>query len=296
MNSLNNALLKISIRQPGAELCKITSAVNGKEFMWNGNPEFWSGIAPTLFPIVGCMKDDQYIYEGKTYHMPKHGFLRKSEDVVLVEQTQNSLTYKLGSNDDLYKLFPFKFEFYISYTLSNNSIIVDHLVKNLGDKPMYFSLGGHPAFKCPVYDDEDYNDYQLVFEKNEISKTHLLNLETGLYTGETEPVFNDNNHIQLHPEIFNKDALVFKDLTSREVTLHSKKHGDILSMQFQDFPHLGTWAKPHAPYVCIEPWIGYADHKDTDYQITTKEGIISLEAGKDFRANYSIKINLAHLD
>ena len=165
MNSLTNELLKISIRQPGAELCKITSVKNNTEFMWDGNPEFWSGIAPTLFPIVGCMKNDQYIYEGKTYRMPKHGFLRKSKDVVLVEQTENSLMYKLESNEALLKLFPFKFEFYITYILFKNSITVNHLVKNMGNYTMHFSLGGHPAFKCPVYEDEDYADYQLIFEK-----------------------------------------------------------------------------------------------------------------------------------
>ena len=132
----------------------------------------------------------------------------------------------------------------------------------------------------------------LFLKKNETSKTHLLELETGLYNGKTEPVFgNNNNYIQLHPEIFNKDALVFKDLKSRAVTLHSKNYGYILTMKFEDFPHLGTWAKPHAPYVCIEPWIGYADYKDTDYQLKTKEGIIDLEAGKEFKASYSIELN-----
>lgn len=295
MHTLSNQLLKITIRQPGAELCKITAVNNNIEFMWNGNPEFWSGIAPTLFPIVGCMKDDTYIFEGETYNMPKHGFFRKSEDVVLHKQTTNSLTYKLASNAELLKLYPFAFEFYITYTLTGNIIDVKHTVKNRDSKTLYFSLGGHPAFKCPVYEGEDYSDYRLAFEKNETSPTHLLDLETGLYTGDTEAVFNNTNHIDLHPEIFNKDALVFKDLKSRAVTLESKTHGNILTLTHKDFPHLGTWAKPHAPYVCIEPWIGYADNIDTDHQLTTKEGIVALDARKEFNASYQIEIYTTHL-
>jgi len=136
MNTLKNDFISICIRQPGAELCKITAVNNNTEFMWNGNPEFWSGIAPTLFPIVGCMKDDQYIFEGTTYHMPKHGFFRKSGDIVLHEQTENSLTYKLETNAELYKLYPFKFEFYISYTLVDNNIILKHTIKNMDTKSL----------------------------------------------------------------------------------------------------------------------------------------------------------------
>lgn len=290
MHTLTNNLLSISIRQPGAELCSITSVKDGTEFMWSGNPSVWSGIAPTLFPIVGALRDDSYMLDGKAYHMPKHGFFRKSKDVVLVEQTKNSITYKLEQNKKTLEVYPFKFKFYISYTLKANSIIINHKVVNNNDTTMYFSLGGHPAFKCPVYNDDTYTDYQLIFEHKETAKTHLLNLETGLYTGKTEPVFNNNNTINLHYNLFNKDALVFKDLTSRKVTLHSKIHGDILTMNFNDFKQLGIWAKPNANYVCIEPWLGYADNETTNQDFTTKPGSLSLEAGGVFEARYSIDI------
>lgn len=291
MHTLTNDHLSISIRQPGAELCKITSVKDGTEYMWHGDPNVWSGIAPTLFPIVGALKDERYKYKGKTYEMYKHGFFRKSNAIVVVAETESSITYKLTSHTDTLEVYPFDFEFYITYTLEGNDIIVDHEVVNTDHDTMHFSLGGHPAFKCPVYDGEAYADYQLVFEHNEIAKTHLLNLKTGLYTGETETVFNNNSTIDLHYNLFNKDALVFKDLKSRKVTLNSKTHGAILTIDFKDFKQLGIWAKPNANYVCIEPWLGYADNETTDQEFSTKAGSLSLEAGKVFEAKYIIAIH-----
>lgn len=296
MQELSNALLKIAVKDIGAELCKITSVKNDTDFMWSGDPDVWSGIAPNLFPIIGCMKDDSYIYEGKTYHMPKHGFLRRSDAIVLVGKTENSLTYRLTSSPGLLKLFPFEFEFYMTYTLNENTLSVDHIIKNVGSKKMYFSLGGHPAFRCVLYDDESYDDYSLVFEHNETAETYLLNSQNFLQTSKTEKVFDENsNIIKLRYDLFDKDALIFKDLKSRAVTLHSKTKGDILTMRFKDFPYLGIWAKPNADYVCIEPWIGIADHEDTDRQLKTKEGIMALEARTQFRATYSIQVNKKQL-
>jgi galactose mutarotase-like enzyme len=296
MQELSNALLKIAVKDIGAELCKITSVKNDTDFMWSGDPDIWSGIAPNLFPIIGCMKDDSYIYEGKTYHMPKHGFLRRSDAIVLVGKTENSLTYRLTSSPGLLKLFPFEFEFYMTYTLNENTLSVDHIIKNVGSKKMYFSLGGHPAFRCVLHDDESYDDYSLVFEHNETAETYLLNSQNFLQTSKTEKVFDENsNIIKLRYDLFDKDALIFKDLKSRAVTLHSKTKGDILTMRFEDFPYLGIWAKPNADYVCIEPWIGIADHEDTDRQLKTKEGIMALEARTQFRATYSIQVDKKQL-
>ena len=295
MYTLQNDLLKIAIKQTGAELCEISSVKHKTDFMWDANPDVWGSFAPNLFPIIGSMKNDSYIYNNSTYKMPKHGFLRHNADVKLIENTNNSLTFKLAYNDDLYKLFPFKFEFYITYELIDNTLYLKHLIKNIDNKPMFFSLGGHPAFKCPVFSDEVYSDYHLVFEQNESAETYLLNMSNGLLTSKTRPVFNGGNKIQLQHNLFNNDALIFKDLKSRKVTLNSKNRGDILTMKFNDFPYLGIWAKPNANYVCIEPWQGIADHEDTNQDIVTKEGIVELDENTSYQAIYSIEIDLNHL-
>ena len=295
MLQLSNSLLKISVKPKGAELCEITSVKNNNQFMWHADPDIWGSHAPNLFPIIGALKNDEYTFEGKTYTLPKHGFIRHNQDITLVEQTKSSLTFSLMYNNDLLKQFPFKFEFLITYTLVNNTLHINHTVKNLDNKAIYFSLGGHPAFKCPVYKDENYTDYSLVFETDETAQTYVLNMDNGLVTNQTKPAFDTKNSIQLRPDLFTKDALIFKDLQSRQVALVSKTHGEILNVIYKDFNYLGIWAKPNAPYVCIEPWLGIADAENTSQKLVEKEGIIKLPQNETFNASYSIQTHEHHL-
>ncbi|WP_142785734.1 aldose 1-epimerase family protein [Changchengzhania lutea] len=295
MFSLENDQLKINVLQTGAELCGITAVKTGTEFMWHADPDIWGSFAPNLFPIIGALKNNTYFYDNQSYQLPKHGFVRNNAHVKLYQQTKNSLIFTLSSDADLLKSYPFHFEFYITYTLKNNIIEVLHTVKNIDTKTMYFSVGGHPAFKCPVFDNERYDDYVLEFEHLESVKRHHINMENGLISSNTETVLKHSNQIPLTHDLFDKDALVFKDLKSKQVTLKSKTHGAILSVHYEPFPYLGIWAKPTGNYVCIEPWLGVADHEDSNQQLKEKEGIIALDAGKTFEANYRIEIHPKHL-
>ncbi len=295
MYSIQNNKLKIAIKKAGAELCEISSIKNNTQFMWNANPDVWGSFAPNLFPIIGVLKDDTYFFENKKYSLPKHGLTRHNDSVVLHKQTKSSLTFKLKYNDDSLKIYPFKFELFITYQLLENKIDVIHTIKNCDDKTMYFSIGGHPAFKCPVFENENYEDYALEFETIENASTHLLNLKSGLVTSNTKPIFNNSNVLPLKHNLFNEDALIFKDLKSRQVSLKSKTHGNILTVSYPHFPYLGIWAKPTGDYVCIEPWLGIADNENTNQDLKTKEGILTLEASQTFEATYSIEIDNNHL-
>ncbi|MGJ5641574.1 aldose 1-epimerase family protein [Formosa sp. S-31] len=294
MYSIQNNLLKIVVNETGAELCEISSVKNSLQFMWDANPNVWGSYAPNLFPVIGSLKNDQVIIEGKPYNIPKHGFTRRNSDVKLVSKSENELVFSLKYNQELLEIYPYKFEFIISFTLKDNRISINHTVKNLDDKTMYFSVGGHPAFKCPLVEGESYSDYYLEFEHNETSESYLINMDNGLIKSESFSIIN-RNKIDLHYDLFNKDALVFKDLKSRKVSLKSNTSGTILTVDFPGFPFLGIWAKPHADYVCIEPWIGIADSEDHDQDFTKKEGIQTLKAGESFNAVYSIEIDPKHL-
>jgi galactose mutarotase-like enzyme len=295
MHSLKNDLLQIHIKSAGAELCAINAIKNKNTFMWHADPKIWGSYAPNLFPIIGCMKDDTYIYKDQKYNMTKHGFVRHNENMRVKNRSENQITFLLQSNAELYKMYPFHFEFEISYTLDKNVLTVNHIVKNLDDKTMYFSLGGHPAFKCPLHYDEHYTDYILEFNEKETSQSYLLNMKSGLVTEQTRPVFTSANAIALRSNLFNEDALIFKDLKSRQVALKHKTKGTALTVKFEDFPYLGLWAKPNAPYVCIEPWLGIADAENTNQKIEEKEGILALDANDTFSASYSIEIDERHL-
>ncbi|AUP77698.1 aldose 1-epimerase family protein [Flavivirga eckloniae] len=295
MYTLENEKLKIAVKKTGAELCKIAAVKKDIDFMWDANPEVWGSYAPNLFPIIGALKDGSYHFENQTHKLPKHGLIRNNDKITLQKQNQDSLTFKLAYDEDSLKAYPFKFEFLITYQLTGNVITITHTIKNLDDKIMYFSLGGHPAFKCPVYNNEDYSDYFLEFEQTENSKTHLINMENGLISNKTKAIFNNTNILELEHDLFNEDALVFKDLKSKKVVLKSKSHGAILTVRHKDFPYLGIWAKPDGDYVCIEPWLGIADSENTNQNLKEKEGILTLKPQQTFTASYSIEIDNNHL-
>ncbi len=289
MHTIKNNNFQVSVKEIGAELCSFKSLNSNAEYIWGGNPDVWAAHAPNLFPVIGCLKDGGFLYKGKEYKCPKHGFIRNNENISLTEKGDNYLTFGLKYSEESLKIYPFKFEFVIKYILQENNLIVEHTVTNHGDEDMLFSLGGHPGFKCPVNGDENYDDYYLEFEKSETAQTWRVQKD-GLIGNKTFHVFDEPTIINLHPHIFNDDALVFKNLNSSKVSLKSRKSQQVLSMKFKDFSYLGIWAKPNAEYVCIEPWIGIADSFDSDRNFETKEGLINIHAKENFTATYTITI------
>ena len=289
IHKIENNQLQLAVKQVGAEICSIKSAITGREFIWDANPEIWAGHAPVLFPIVGALKNETYKYDGQEYSLPQHGFARRNKKVELFEKSEKSLVFVLRSNDATKMVYPFDFEFLTKYELQARKIIVTHEVRNTATNEMYFSVGAHPAFKCPLNDGEEYSDYYLEFEQAEQEKSWQI-AEGGLIRKETVEVFNNSNIIRLHPDIFNNGALVFKDLKSRKISLKSRKSKQVVSVSYEGFPYMGIWAKPQAEYVCIEPWLGIADSVDANQDITTKEGIIKLRGGETFKTSYFIEV------
>ncbi|MBI9059682.1 MAG: aldose 1-epimerase family protein [Labilibaculum sp.] len=288
--SIQNDQLAITVKETGAELCSIKSISTGQEFMWQADSNIWNAHAPNLFPVIGCLKENGFLHEGKEYPMTKHGFVRNNKEVKLHSKTETSLCFVLKSNESTKQLYPFDFEFYIHYILEGSKLIVKHDVMNTGSNEMLFCLGGHPAFACPLKAEENYTDYYLEFEQKETANTWMIDGE-GLIGKQGELVLNNSNRINLKPDLFAKDALIFKNLKSSFVVLKSTKSNFNLKFNLSEFPYLGLWAKPNAPYVCIEPWIGIADVSDSTREFSSKEEIKSLGSKETFTANYSIKIN-----
>ncbi len=289
MYKLFNELFEVKIKEKGAELSSFFSKRKNTEYMWQGNPDIWSGQAPILFPVIGCLKDDGYLFKGKEYKMPKHGFVRHSEKFEVVDQSNQTISFRLKSDEELKRMYPFEFEFLLTYEIKGSRLEVKHEIKNIGNRDMYFSLGGHPAFVCPRNDGEEYEDYYLEFTDEETDHTYEI-MADGLIGGNTKPVLANTKTLPLHKELFIDDALVFKNLKSRKCSLKSRKSSAVLSVEYPGFPYLGIWAKPGGHFVCIEPWIGIADSFDSNRDFTQKDGIIKLEASKEFTASYFITV------
>lgn len=290
---LENDFLSISANNHGAELHSITGKKENTEFLWNGNPEFWKYHAPLLFPIVGKVKDNTYRVNKESYTLPQHGLGRLNE-FDLIENSENSLSFKLDYSDDTLKVYPFKFSLIVKYTLIDSTINISYTVKNLDDSTIYFSIGAHPAYMCPVLENESLNDYYFEFNQKENAEIMLLNTSNGLFSGESISFLKGENKINLSKELFKNDALVFKssELNSNIINLKSKNHTKFIEFNFTNFPYLGLWAPPTgAPFVCIEPWFGHADYENFNGEFKEKEGVLSLGEKQEFNCAYSVTIH-----
>ncbi|MEI7583365.1 aldose 1-epimerase family protein [Runella sp.] len=288
MITLQNADIQATINPKGAELTSLVLLASQLEFMWEGNPEFWSKHSPVLFPIVGGLKDNTYYYNDQAYQLPRHGFAREKTFVV-EEQQSDSVTFLLAHDESTLAVYPFEFTFRIRYTLVDNQLQVSYLVENSSNTPLWFSVGGHPAFKVPLVEGAAYNDYLLSFNQVEDWARWPLTPE-GLIEKVPVLLVEQSTDILLSKELFYEDALVFKNYRSDSVVLHTPKSAHSLRFDFLDFPYLGIWASKNADFVCIEPWCGIADSVDHTQDITQKEGIIELAANEQFERTWKVTL------
>lgn len=277
---IENDYFKIGVKETGAELTSVYSKKKEFEYLWQGNADIWNGQSPVLFPIIGRLIDDRYTFDGKEYDMPKHGFARRKE-WEFVKSDEKSMTFCLKDDDSTREIYPFSFEFIIIYSLEGNRISVKHEVKNTGRSTMYFSLGAHPAFNCNISD-------KLVFSQKETLEAFKIDLEKSLVLPETMPVMNDETDLIITKDIFKEDALIFEGVKSDFLALESKNHS--VKFTLNNAPYLGIWAKPGAPYVCIEPWWGLNDIRDKKVDFSEKVGINKLPSGEVFKYIWSAEM------
>lgn len=287
---LDNEFLKVILSEKGAELQSIVEKRIEKEYLWQGDPKYWHRRAPVLFPIVGSLKNDTYIYEEKQYELGRHGFVRDA--VFQVTQSDRySCTLETMETEETLKHYPFRFLLRITYELSKNRIRTSYEVLNRDNVPMLFSLGAHPAFSCDIVG----GDYVLEFEQNETLVSLAMNRDNGLLTRETYEVPTEDSSsgttiLPLHFDLFARDTLIFEQLKSKSVLLRKRTETKGIKIIFDTFPHLGLWT-PNAPFLCIEPWYGHADYEDSNQRLSEKEGIIQIAKGELFQAHYDIEID-----
>jgi len=271
---MENSILKIDVNEKGAELDRIYNKETGIDYLWSGDPAFWAKKSPVLFPIVGTLKNDQYLFDGNTYSLSRHGFAR-DKTFGLVEKNADRLRFRITDAPETKNQFPFSFQFDIVYAISGNQLSVTYEVTNTGSQPLYFSVGGHPAFRVPLAEGTGYEDYYLQCNQKENACRWPISAD-GLIENDPIPLLEHTDRLNLSKALFSKDALVFKGLKSDEISLRSEKTSHGLSFQFPGFPFLGIWAAKGADFVCIEPWCGIADAVDHNQQLIEKEGINKL--------------------
>ncbi len=285
MPELANELLTVSIAERGAELSSVIRKSDQTQYMWQADPAYWKRHAPVLFPIVGRLKDNQYTYHEKVYQMSQHGLARDLPFEV-ISHTTDRLSFRLQEQELTREKYPFAFTFDMHYVLDGNALEVIYEVHNPNEDILPFSIGAHPAFSCPIVPEESLTDYEVRFEQAETADRQLLN--EGLFDGRTAPFLTNSDRFDITEHVFDEDALVFLELTSSYVELRSKVSDRRVRVTLDDWPYLGVWAKPGAPFVCLEPWQGLADQTSASGDLTEKAGMILLLPGQTHRCSYEV--------
>ena len=131
----------------GAQLTSL--ALDGAEYLWQGDPRWWNRQAPVLFPIVGSIRDNKATSAQGPISLGRHGLARNYAYRV-TEQTADSVTLELTDAPETREVFPYAFRLSMTYALTGPATLKQTFrVENTGDVVLPFSVGGHPAVQRP---------------------------------------------------------------------------------------------------------------------------------------------------
>ena len=261
--------LRATARTKGGELVSLRSG-DGLEYIWEGDPAFWSGQNPVLFPIVGSLKDGTVRFDGKPCRMDRHGFARRSE-FSLAEQGEDYAVLELRESGETLARYPYPFSLKVTHRLLDSGFSTTFTVKNTGTAPMPFCVGAHTAIRCPLRAGERFEDYELVFEAPERADSLLLNKSGNIRHDGRKPMLDDSAILPLDYSIFAEmDTVIFSGLRSGKVSLLHRETGRGVCLDFHEFPMVAFWTNPGAPYLCLEPWQGCAAYDNESGEFRDK--------------------------
>lgn len=272
--SLNNEFLTVEFETYGGEIVSIKDK-NNLEYLWQGDAKYWGGRAPILFPICGSLRNNiASTVDGKIVTMPRHGIVRKQEfDVIKV--TENSISFRIMSNEELLKQYPFQFRLVVTYTLKKKTVTTSYKIENIGsEQPMPFFIGGHPGFRCPLFPEESFEDYLIEFEHPETADCPTSTSSGLIDLLKRIRILNNEDTLKLRHSYFSKDALVFDNLISRSVKLYHPITNKGVRVDFKDLPYLLIWSSSNeGPFIAIGPWTGLSTCTDEDDIFEHKQNV-----------------------
>lgn len=285
IHTIRNDYISASIKADGAELCSLKSA-DGLELLWQAGPE-WPRHAPVLFPIVGRLKSDEFKHRGQVYPMTQHGFARDSRFAWL-ECEPSFCRLALEDGPDTLARYPFAFRLVATYAVRDADLEVTLQIFNMGEEVLPASVGAHPAFNWPLSPGEAKEDYRLVFSAAEAAP--IRRLADGLMRPAPEPTPIHGDTLDLSERLFADDAIIMDRLASSSVRYEGPR-GPSVEMSWDGFRELGVWSKPSgAPFLCIEPWCGYASPSGFDGEFSDKPGLMHIPPAEQRTLRYRIRV------
>lgn len=289
---LSNEFFQISVDPEGAELRSVLDATE-REWLWQGNPEFWAGQAPLLFPFVGRMRDKEYRYQEQVYSAENHGFARHST-FQIQNQSQSSVTLSLEHSEQTLKGYPFPFQLEVTYRLEGTTLQKHHRVYNPSTAPLYYELGGHDGFRLGFFPGDHFSEYQVeipglaTFSPYEFDENVLL-------LPPKRSISTPEGRIPLNFGELGLDCYILEDLPQRRANLLDREGRCRLSLSFPDFPFLTLWApywKENPPFLCIEPWSSLPDCTFVGPDLVDKIKIRRLEGQQEETLSYETQFFL----
>jgi galactose mutarotase-like enzyme len=270
----------------GAQLSELTDG-DGRALLWSGDPAVWSGRAPILFPIVGALAGGRYRLGAEQYALSRHGFARTTP-FEMIEATPASATFRLRSDENTRRLYPFRFELQVHFAIAETTLSVLARVRNAGDEAMPASFGYHPAFRWPLPYGQPREAHFVEFEADELAPVRRLNAD-GLLTPARHSTPVSGRRLTLDDALFRDDAVIFDELASRSV-IYGAAGGARLRVSFPETPYFGIWTKPRgAGFICLEPWHGVADPEGFSADFREKPGVFIVPVGATVSMKMSIE-------
>jgi galactose mutarotase-like enzyme len=271
----------------GAEMRALRDEA-GRDLLSDGPPEYWTGRAPFLFPIVGAANGDHIRVDGKAFDMAKHGFARKSE-FAIVEAQPDRVTFRLEASAATRKVYPFDFRLDVHHRIEGATLHTEAVLTNPAETALPASFGFHPAFRWPLPWGGARADHRLVFAEAEPAPIRRIDIKSGLVLPDPQPTPVEGDKLAPRDDLFVPDAIIFDQLKSRSVHF-GVPGGRMLKLDFPAMPLLGVWTKPGAPFLCIEPWQGLADPVGYQGDFRDKPYVVEVAPGGERRFAIAIII------
>ena len=262
------------------------------EYIWSGDPQYWPGRNPNLFPIVGNLKDGRVAFDGKSCEMARHGFARGSEFSV-AEQGEDYAVMELRDSPETLACYPYHFVLRIRHQLTDSGFYTQFEVQNPGSEDLLFCVGGHTGINCPLREGEKFEDYRLVFDEKEDTRAMIPTAQGLLSVERYGPALENTDTLALDYAVFDQvDTLIFEGLRSKGVTLRHKDGGRSVYMDFGEFPMIAFWTMGgvNAPYVCLEPWHGCAAYEEESGEFADKPHAVRLAPGGEKKLKYTVEL------
>ena len=287
---LENDVMKFEVSPIGAELQSLYSKVTEMEYLWQPGYDIWPHHSMLLFPNPGRIAGDRVIIGGKVYPATMHGFANDMQ-FELLEADEKHILLQISATEETRKSFPYEFRLQVEFSLEGEVVVQKFRVINDDNKKVYFSLGAHPGFYCPIQINETGDDYYFEFDSPQYIDNLQLQEGTRLLTGEKSPWLQGKTERHIGEDFFHDGPKVLGGVKANFITMKSKKSNHFVELGIKGFPYLWLWGVDQKMSImCIEPWCGVSDLMNTNHIWEKKLGIEVVDVGETFERVLTFRV------